>query len=60
MSDLIDQAIDVFACELSRIDKLGCNRRLIFTMPTIDGDNYLWAWQKCICTMYSDARHESA
>lgn len=34
---LIDQAADVFAGELVRIDKLGCNRRLIFALPCIEG-----------------------
>jgi hypothetical protein len=37
---LVDQAADVFVCELTRIDKLGCNRRLIFTMPSVEGGRY--------------------
>jgi hypothetical protein len=37
---LIDQAPDMFANGLARIDVLGPNRRLIFTVPSIEGDGY--------------------
>ncbi|MCK1477704.1 hypothetical protein IVB27_23570 [Bradyrhizobium sp. 197] len=37
---LIDQAPDMFVGELARIDSLGANQRLIFSLPTIDGDRY--------------------
>jgi hypothetical protein len=41
MSSLIDQAaLDVFCAELSRIDRLGCNRRLIFTIPSPEGGQW--------------------
>jgi hypothetical protein len=41
MSDrLLDQAPDLFAHRLARIDALGPNRRLIFTIPSIEGDGY--------------------
>jgi hypothetical protein len=33
---LIDQAPDIFCHRLARIDDLGANRRLIFTIPSID------------------------
>ena len=39
MTELMaDQVADTFACELSRIDKLGSNRRLIFTVPSAEMD----------------------
>ena len=39
VNNLIDQSYsDAFACALARIDRLGPNRRLIFTVPTIEGD----------------------
>lgn len=37
---LIDQAPDMFVGELARIDNLGANHRLIFSLPTIDNDGY--------------------
>ena len=38
MSLLIDNGYgDKFICELARIERLGNNRRLIFTVPCIDG-----------------------
>jgi hypothetical protein len=37
---LIDNACDTFVGELSRIDSLGANQRLIFSLPTIDRDGY--------------------
>lgn len=37
---LIDNACDMFVGELARIDSLGANQRLIFTLPTLDGDGY--------------------
>jgi hypothetical protein len=42
MSDrLIDQNYpDTFVCELSKVERLGANRRLIFTVPSVDGDGY--------------------
>lgn len=30
----------MFVGELARIDSLGANQRLIFSLPTIDGDGY--------------------
>ncbi len=37
MSHLIDNAYpDIFVCELTKIEKLGNNRRLIFTVPYVD------------------------
>jgi hypothetical protein len=38
MTHLIDQAVDVVAEKLERIDAIGSLRRLIFTLPTCDGD----------------------
>ena len=35
-----DTALDIFACELVRIDKLGSNRRLIFAVPSTEGDRW--------------------
>lgn len=42
MSDnlLIDQASDVYCHGLARIDTLGPNRRLVFTMPSVDSTGY--------------------
>jgi hypothetical protein len=42
MSDsLIDQALpETFAAELSRIDRIGSARRLIFTIPSADTEGY--------------------
>ena len=41
MAELVDQNYpDTFVCELARIDRLGPNRRLIFTVPSVDGDQY--------------------
>ncbi|MCK1693843.1 hypothetical protein [Bradyrhizobium sp. 144] len=42
MSDnlLIDQASDVYCHGLARIDALGPNRRLVFTMPSVDSTGY--------------------
>jgi hypothetical protein len=37
---LIDQAPDMYCHKLARIDHLGPNRRLIFTMPSVEGDRY--------------------
>jgi hypothetical protein len=37
---LIDGGLDIFASELSRIDRIGCNRRLIFTLPTLEGGQW--------------------
>jgi hypothetical protein len=37
---LLDNAADMFVAELSRIDNLGANQRLIFTLPSIDNDGY--------------------
>ena len=38
MTSIVDNsAPDIFAGELSRIDKLGSNRRLIFTLPSVEG-----------------------
>jgi hypothetical protein len=37
---LIDQAVDTFCCRLFRIDPLGVNRRLIFTVPSVDDPGY--------------------
>lgn len=37
---LIDQAFDLYCAQLARIDRLGPNCRLIFTVPATDGTNY--------------------
>ncbi|MCK1517261.1 hypothetical protein IVB22_33115 [Bradyrhizobium sp. 190] len=37
---LIDQATDVYCHKLARIDQLGPNRRLIFTVPSVEGGQY--------------------
>jgi hypothetical protein len=34
---LLDQATDVYCHKLARIDHLGPNRRLIFTVPSVEG-----------------------
>lgn len=36
MAYLVDQAADYFVHAIARIDHLGPNRRLIFTIPSID------------------------
>jgi hypothetical protein len=43
MSDndrLIDQACDMYCHGIARIDTLGPNRRLVFTIPSIDSSGY--------------------
>jgi hypothetical protein len=43
MSDdgrLIDQACDVYCHGIARIDILGPNRRIIFTVPSVDSTDY--------------------
>jgi hypothetical protein len=43
MSDsdrLIDQAHDLYCHGIARIDTLGPNRRIIFTVPSVDGAGY--------------------
>jgi hypothetical protein len=40
MSHLIDQTTDLYCHRIARIDVLGPNRRLIFTVPTVDNDGY--------------------
>jgi hypothetical protein len=43
MSDndrLIDQACDTYCHSIARIDTLGPNRRLIFTVPSVDSTGY--------------------
>jgi hypothetical protein len=43
MSDndrLIDQACDLYCHGIARIDTLGPNRRLVFTIPSIDSTGY--------------------
>jgi hypothetical protein len=43
MSDndrLIDQACDMYCHGIARIDVLGSIRRLVFTIPSVDGDGY--------------------
>ena len=37
---LIDQERELYCARLDRIDRLGPNYRLIFTVPTTDGTNY--------------------
>jgi hypothetical protein len=37
---LLDQATDVYCHKLARIDHLGPNRRLIFTVPSVEGGQY--------------------
>jgi hypothetical protein len=40
LTELVDlNTLDVFVCELARIDRLGANRRLIFTVPSIERAN---------------------
>jgi hypothetical protein len=45
---LIDQASDIFCHRLVRIDVLGLNRRLIFTVPSIDDTRYQTVTAKLI------------
>jgi len=42
MSDhlLMDQAVDIYCHNLARVDVLGPNRRLVFTMPSVDSTGY--------------------
>jgi hypothetical protein len=43
MSDdnrLLDQACDMYCHGIARIDTLGPNRRLVFTVPSIDSPGY--------------------
>lgn len=43
MSDndrLLDQAHDLYCHGIARIDTLGPNRRIIFTIPSVDSDGY--------------------
>jgi hypothetical protein len=41
MSDLLlDQAPDMYCHRIARIDVLGPNRRLVFTVPSIDSPGY--------------------
>lgn len=37
---LLDQATDVYCHKLARIDHLEPNRRLIFTVPSVEGGQY--------------------
>jgi hypothetical protein len=37
---LIDQAPDLYCHGIARIDNLGPNRRLVFTIPSLDGSRY--------------------
>ena len=37
---LIDQACDLYCQDIARIDTLGPNRRIIFTIPSIDSTDY--------------------
>ncbi len=37
---LIDQACDLYCQDIARIDTLGPNRRIIFTIPSIDSTGY--------------------
>jgi hypothetical protein len=37
---LIDQACDMYCHGIARIDTLGPNRRLVFTIPSIDSSGY--------------------
>ena len=43
-----DCAPDIFAAELVRIDKLGCNRRLIFAVPSTEGGRWKMVQVKLI------------
>jgi hypothetical protein len=46
---LIDQNYpDTFVCELAKVERIGTNRRLIFTVPSIDGDGYRMVVAKLI------------
>jgi hypothetical protein len=40
MSKLMDQACDMYVNDIARIDALGPNRRLIFTVPSVDEPGY--------------------
>jgi hypothetical protein len=37
---LIDNACEIYCHRIARIDALGPNRRIIFTVPSVDGDGY--------------------
>jgi hypothetical protein len=37
---LIDQACDMYCHGIARVDALGPNRRLIFTIPSLDSPGY--------------------
>jgi hypothetical protein len=37
---LIDNAPDMYCHGIARIDKLGPNHRIVFTVPRVDGDGY--------------------
>jgi hypothetical protein len=37
---LIDQAADIYCHHIARVDHLGTNRRIIFTLPCLDSDGY--------------------
>lgn len=48
---LIDQAQDVYCHKLARIDHLGPNRRLIFTVPDMQGGQ----WQQVVVKLIMPA-----
>jgi hypothetical protein len=37
---LIDRGSDVYCHGIARVDQLGPNRRLVFTVPSLDGGKY--------------------
>jgi hypothetical protein len=46
---LVDQNYpDTFVCELSKVERIGANRRLIFTVPSIEGDGFRMVVAKLI------------
>jgi hypothetical protein len=46
---LIDQNYpDTFVCDLAKVERIRNNRRLIFTVPSIDGDGYRMVVAKLI------------
>jgi hypothetical protein len=46
---LVDQNYpDTFVCELSKVERIGTNRRLIFTVPSIEGDGFRMVVDKLI------------
>ena len=58
---LLDQNyLDTFVCELTRIDRIGTNRRLIFTVPSVDGDGRTAAARQRLRHIRTDRRRSAA